>query len=117
MALIRGLDQATPQEVYDVAYDILNGRLALSYLALAEGFTVDDILVDLLSTVPAPALITRHAGSWPTTPATPSAPTPATVPTPTTTQTTPTQPTTQTPPTSSTSPALYVPGQPRPEDG
>jgi MoxR-like ATPase len=117
MALIRGLDQATPQEVYDVAYDILNGRLALSYLALAEGFTVDDILVDLLSTVPAPALITRHAGSWPTTPATSSAPTPATVPTVPTVPTAPTPPTTQTPPTSSASPALYVPGQPRPEDG
>ena len=45
---------ATPQDVYDVAYDILNARLALSYRALAEGFTIDDVLVELLSTVPAP---------------------------------------------------------------
>jgi MoxR-like ATPase len=54
MALLRGRERATPQDVYDVAYDILNARLALSYRALAEGFTIDDVLVELLSTVPAP---------------------------------------------------------------
>jgi len=54
MALLRGRMHAVPQDVYDVAYDILNARLALSYRALAEGFTIDDILVELLSTVPAP---------------------------------------------------------------
>ena len=57
MALLRGRQQATPQDVYDVAYDILNARLALSYRATAEGFTIDDVLVDLLSTVPAPGPI------------------------------------------------------------
>jgi len=55
LALLRGRDVATPQEVYDVAYDVLNLRLVLSYRALAEGFTIDDVLVELLSTVPAPA--------------------------------------------------------------
>ena len=54
MALLRGRMQALPQDVYDVAYDILNARLALSYRALAEGFTIDDVLVELLTTVPAP---------------------------------------------------------------
>jgi MoxR-like ATPase len=54
MALLRGRGQAGPQDVYDVAYDILNARLALSYRALAEGFTIDDVLVELLTTVPAP---------------------------------------------------------------
>jgi MoxR-like ATPase len=54
MALLRGREQAVAQDVYDVAYDILNARLALSYRALAEGFTIDDILVELLTTVPAP---------------------------------------------------------------
>jgi MoxR-like ATPase len=57
MALLRGRQQAVPQDVYDVAYDILNARLALSYRATAEGFTIDDVLVDLLSTVPAPGPI------------------------------------------------------------
>ena len=37
MALLRGRERAVPQDVYDVAYDILNARLALSYRALAEG--------------------------------------------------------------------------------
>ncbi len=55
LALLRGRDVATPQEVYDVAYDVLNLRLVLSYRALAEGFTIDDVLVELLSTVQAPA--------------------------------------------------------------
>jgi hypothetical protein len=54
MALLRGRERATAQDVYDVAYDILNARLALSYRALAEGFTIDDVLVELLTTVPAP---------------------------------------------------------------
>ena len=54
MALLRGRMRAVPQDVYDVAYDILNARLALSYRALAEGFTIDDVLVELLTTVPAP---------------------------------------------------------------
>ena len=54
MALLRGRQQAVAQDVYDVAYDILNARLALSYRATAEGFTIDDVLVELLSTVPAP---------------------------------------------------------------
>ena len=54
MALLRGRERATAQDVYDVAYDILNARIALSYRALAEGFTIDDVLVELLTTVPAP---------------------------------------------------------------
>ncbi|HSG87538.1 MAG TPA: MoxR family ATPase [Candidatus Limnocylindrales bacterium] len=55
MAVLRGRDEATPQDVYEVAYDVLNARLALSYAALSEGFSVDDILVELLTTVKAPA--------------------------------------------------------------
>jgi MoxR-like ATPase len=55
LALLRGRDRATPQEVYDVAYDVLNLRLVLSYRALADGMTIDDVLVDLLSNVWAPA--------------------------------------------------------------
>jgi MoxR-like ATPase len=57
IALLRGRQHAIPQDVYDVAYDILNARLALSYRATAEGFTIDDVLVELLSTVPAPGPI------------------------------------------------------------
>jgi hypothetical protein len=72
MALLRGRLRAVPQDVYDVAYDILNARLALSYRALAEGFTIDDVLVDLLTTVPAPGSM-----AWP-----PPVPSASTVPPP-----------------------------------
>ena len=60
MALLRGRGYVVPQDVYDVAYDVLNHRLVLSYEALAEGVTVDDILVELLSTMPAPRLTVRE---------------------------------------------------------
>jgi len=61
LALIRGRDRALPQDVYDVAYDVLNLRLVLSYRALADGLTVDDVLVALLSKVWAPMV----AVQWP----------------------------------------------------
>jgi MoxR-like ATPase len=69
MALLRGRERAVPQDVYDVAYDILNARLALSYRAMAEGFTIDDVLVELLTTVPAPG-----SASWPPPSAAPTQP-------------------------------------------
>jgi MoxR-like ATPase len=59
MALLRGRSYALPQDVYDVAYDVLNHRIVLSYDALAEGVTVDDVLVELLSTMPAPRITVR----------------------------------------------------------
>ena len=60
MAVLRGRGYVVPQDVYDVAYDVLNHRIVLSYEALAEGITVDDVLVELLSTMPAPRLTVRE---------------------------------------------------------
>ena len=60
IALLRGRGYALPQDVYDVAYDVLNHRLVLSYDALAEGVSVDDVLVELLSTLPAPRISVRE---------------------------------------------------------
>jgi MoxR-like ATPase len=54
LALLRGNDAVTSQEIYDVAYDVLNHRLVLSYKALADNTSVDDILRLILSTVRAP---------------------------------------------------------------
>jgi MoxR-like ATPase len=56
LALLRGRDHLLPQDVYDVAYDVLNHRLVLSFDAVADGVTVDDVLVTLLTTVTAPRL-------------------------------------------------------------
>ena len=56
LALLRGRDHLLPQDVYDVAYDVLNHRLVLSFDAVADGVTVDDVLVTLLTEIVAPRL-------------------------------------------------------------
>jgi MoxR-like ATPase len=56
LALMRGRDHLLPQDVYDVAYDVLNHRLVPSFDAIADGITVDDVLVAVLTTVVAPRL-------------------------------------------------------------
>ena len=57
LALMRGRDHLLPQDVYDIAYDVMNHRLVLSFDAVADGVTVDDVLVEVLTTVPAPRSI------------------------------------------------------------
>jgi len=54
LALLRGRDHLLPQDVYDIAYDVLNHRLVLSFDAVADGVTVDDVLVEVLTTVVSP---------------------------------------------------------------
>jgi MoxR-like ATPase len=51
-ALMNGCDYTTPQNVKDVAHDILRHRIAISYRAEAEGITSDDLLDTLLKQVP-----------------------------------------------------------------
>jgi MoxR-like ATPase len=54
LALIRGRDYATTDDVRALAKDALRHRLVLSYTALAEGVTADRILDSVLATVPVP---------------------------------------------------------------
>jgi MoxR-like ATPase len=56
LALLRGRTYALPQDVFDVAPDILRHRVVLSYEALAQGLVSDQILARILSTVPAPRI-------------------------------------------------------------
>lgn len=64
LALLRGRDHLLPQDVYDIAYDVLNHRLVLSFDAVADGVSVDDVLVEVLTTVVAPRLASsRLVGS------------------------------------------------------
>ncbi len=60
LALLRGRDHVLPQDVYDVAYDVLNHRLVLSFDAVADGVSVDDVLLEVLTTVVAPRLSTSQ---------------------------------------------------------
>ena len=54
LALIRGRDYVTTDDVRALAKDALRHRLVLSYTALAEGVTADRILDTVLSSVPVP---------------------------------------------------------------
>jgi MoxR-like ATPase len=54
LALIRGRDYATTEDVRALAKDALRHRLVLSYTALAEGVTADRILDSVLASVPVP---------------------------------------------------------------
>ena len=56
LALLRGRGYVLPQDVFDVAPDVLRHRLVLSYEALARDLTPDHILARILSTVPAPRI-------------------------------------------------------------
>jgi MoxR-like ATPase len=54
LALVRGRDFVVPQDVVDVAPDVLRHRLVLSYDALADGVPIDTILSRLLQVIPLP---------------------------------------------------------------
>ena len=61
LALLRGRAYAIPQDVFDVAPEILRHRLLLSYEALAQEVDVEAILARVLSTVPAPRVTPAQA--------------------------------------------------------
>jgi MoxR-like ATPase len=60
LALLRGRDYAVPQDVFDVAVDVLRHRIVLSYEGLAEAITTDHLLHRILSVVPAPVVESRR---------------------------------------------------------
>ena len=54
LAFIRGRNYALPQDVRDLAYDVIRHRLVLSYEALASNVSADDVLDQILPSVAAP---------------------------------------------------------------
>ena len=63
IALVRGRDYVLPQDVLDVAPDVLRHRLVLSYDAVADGVPVDHIVGRVLATVPMPQVTARPQGA------------------------------------------------------
>ncbi len=61
LALLKGRSYATAQDVFDVARDVLRHRLMLTYEALAQGLTADDIINRILAVVPAAPATPREA--------------------------------------------------------
>lgn len=53
-AFLNGRAYVTPQDVKDVAYDILRHRVVLTYEAEAEEVTSEDVIREILATVPVP---------------------------------------------------------------
>ena len=74
LALLRGRRYLLPQDVFDVAPEVLRHRLILSYDALAANVTTDDLIRRLLSTITAPRVAPAaghggHAAAAPSMPA------------------------------------------------
>jgi MoxR-like ATPase len=54
MAMLRGRAYALPEDVVDLVPDVLRHRLVLSYEALAEGSSADQIVAQIVQKVPKP---------------------------------------------------------------
>jgi MoxR-like ATPase len=60
LAFIRGRDYATPGDIKDVALDVMRHRLVLSYEALSDGISSDEILQRVMDAIAAPTLALRE---------------------------------------------------------
>ncbi len=56
LAFVRGRDYALPQDVLDMALDVMRHRLVLSYEALADNKSADDLLHSILDRIPIPVV-------------------------------------------------------------
>ncbi|HEY4759438.1 MAG TPA: MoxR family ATPase [Thermoguttaceae bacterium] len=54
VAFLQGRGYVTPQDVKDIAYDVLRHRIILTYEAEAEQITSEDVIKTILNTVPVP---------------------------------------------------------------
>ena len=57
LAFLRGRDYALPNDVDEIALDVLRHRLVLSYEALADDLDADSILIRVLRAVPVPDVV------------------------------------------------------------
>lgn len=55
LAFIRGREYVVPQDVVDMALDVMRHRLVLSFEAISEGVSSDTILKKILERIPVPA--------------------------------------------------------------
>ena len=64
LAVLRGRTFLVPRDIYEVANEVLRHRLLLSYEALADGVSVDDVLGRILARVAAPAVVPGGDVAW-----------------------------------------------------
>jgi MoxR-like ATPase len=56
LAFVRGRNYALPQDVLDMAFDVMRHRLVLSYEALSDNISSDDLLKKILDRIPVPVV-------------------------------------------------------------
>lgn len=56
IAFVRGRTYVLPQDVVDIALDVIRHRLVLSYEALSDEVTSDEILTKILDQIPVPVV-------------------------------------------------------------
>jgi MoxR-like ATPase len=61
LAFVRGRDYVLPQDVVDMVRDVMRHRLVLSFEALSDNVTPDDILTTIMKRIPAPVVPLREA--------------------------------------------------------
>jgi MoxR-like ATPase len=57
LAFTRGRDYVLPDDISELAFDVLRHRIVLSYEALADDITADAIITRVLDTVAAPEIV------------------------------------------------------------
>ncbi|WP_425544177.1 AAA family ATPase [Actinocorallia libanotica] len=60
LALLRGRDFVLPEDVHDVARDVLVHRLVLSFDAVADGVSAGELVARILACVPPPRVVWNH---------------------------------------------------------
>ena len=63
LAFVRGRDYALPEDVLDMALDVLRHRLVLSFEALSDDVTSDDLLRTIIDRIPIPVVPLRDHGN------------------------------------------------------
>jgi len=54
LAFVRGRNYALPQDLHDLAADVIRHRLVLSYEALSDNVSSDDLIKQIISAIPLP---------------------------------------------------------------
>jgi MoxR-like ATPase len=60
LAYVRGRDYALPQDVRDLARDVMRHRLVLSFEALSDDIAPDNVMTTVLNRIPAPVVPLRE---------------------------------------------------------
>jgi MoxR-like ATPase len=63
LAFVRGRNYALPQEVLDMALDVIRHRIVLSYEALSDNVTSDELLEKIIDRIPVPVVPLREYGN------------------------------------------------------